>query len=160
VPAAPAAPSLAKPARPRIASAATPASPPPPVASVPQAFSDERLDEHVASRAESAAVAEAEATVATAQAEDSARTANTAKSLAGAARERQATQEQAIGALADAAPSVAVPAGPMKPATWLAHIRSLRDQQRRAEARASLLEFNRRYPDFVIPSDLAPLLRQ
>jgi hypothetical protein len=48
----------------------------------------------------------------------------------------------------------------MRPATWLAHIRRLRDQQRRAEARASLLEFKRRYPDFVIPSDLAPLLRQ
>jgi hypothetical protein len=98
--------------------------------------------------------------VATAQAEDSARTTNSAKSLAGAAGDRQPTQEQAVGALADGAPSVAVPAGPMRPATWLAHIRSLRDQQRRAEARASLLEFKRRYPDFVIPSDLAPLLRQ
>ena len=48
----------------------------------------------------------------------------------------------------------------MEQANWLAHVRQLRDDNRSAEAKTSLLEFHKRYPDFVIPSDLAPLLRE
>lgn len=161
-----AAPALAKPAqsRPRVASAIAPAAPPPAAAPVPvpvpEAFSDDLLDEHVARRAERGAGAETAMAAAAVDAEASAGSGNAAKAMAGTARERAATQARAVGVLSDATPAAAVPAGPMKPATWLAHVRRLRDQQRPAEARASLLEFQRRYPDFVIPSDLAPLLRQ
>lgn len=48
----------------------------------------------------------------------------------------------------------------MKPANWLAQIRALRDAGHRQEAHDSLVEFHREHPDFVIPSDLAPLLRK
>lgn len=121
----------------------------------PQAFAEDHLDEHVAARAESsdardnggtsagalAAPALAERATGTAMAKAAAdSSAPAAPALGGAARERQQA--------------------PLKPSTWLARIRELRDAQRYAEARASLLEFHRRYPDFVIPSDLAPLLRE
>jgi len=49
---------------------------------------------------------------------------------------------------------------PKKPATWLADIRKLRDQGKTQEARAALVEFRKKYPKWVIPTDLAPLLSQ
>jgi hypothetical protein len=48
----------------------------------------------------------------------------------------------------------------MKPATWLAEIRRLRDAGKLAEARARLVEFRRAYPTWVVPTDLAPLLSE
>ena len=48
----------------------------------------------------------------------------------------------------------------MKPATWLAEIRRLRDAGKLEEARAKLVEFRRAYPNWVIPTDLAPLLSE
>ncbi len=47
-----------------------------------------------------------------------------------------------------------------KPATWLADIRKLRDEGKIVEARAALVEFHKKYPKWVIPTDLAPLLSQ
>jgi hypothetical protein len=47
----------------------------------------------------------------------------------------------------------------LKPIDWLNTIRRLRDDNHRAEAKASLIEFRRRYPYYSIPPDLAPLLR-
>jgi hypothetical protein len=47
-----------------------------------------------------------------------------------------------------------------KPATWLADIRKLRDQGKIDEARAALVEFRKKYPKWVIPTDLAPLLKE
>ena len=41
---------------------------------------------------------------------------------------------------------------------WLQRIRKLVADGRRADARASLQEFRRRYPDAVVPEDLRPLL--
>jgi hypothetical protein len=75
-----------------------------------------------------------------------------------------AKSELATGPAADAAAvgmlNGTSEAAPMQTGDWLAHIRRLRDQDRPAEARASLLEFRKRYPDFAIPPDLAPLLRE
>ena len=49
---------------------------------------------------------------------------------------------------------------PLRPATWLGEIRTLRDQGKITDARARLLEFRRQYPHWIIPTDLAPLLRE
>lgn len=76
-----------------------------------------------------------------------------ARDAAGSAR------EQSIGVAGSAAP--ATPAsGPMKPATWLAQVRQLLAANRTEEARASLKLFHKRYPNYVVPADLAPLLRE
>jgi hypothetical protein len=67
------------------------------------------------------------------------------------------------GALAGASASGAVAkteAAPRSAETWLADIRKLRDQGKTDEARASLVEFRKKYPKSVIPTDLAPLLSQ
>ena len=48
----------------------------------------------------------------------------------------------------------------LRPATWLAQVRALRDQGKTAQARVHLLEFRRQYPHWIIPTDLAPLLRE
>ncbi len=45
-----------------------------------------------------------------------------------------------------------------RPVTWLAHIRRLRDDGDVANARASLGEFRKRFPDFAVPSDLLVLM--
>ena len=71
----------------------------------------------------------------------------------------------ALGGLAAPAQSRADDAGkaeeaPRKPANWLADIRKLRDQGRIEEARAALVEFHEKYPKWVIPTDLAPLLSE
>lgn len=50
--------------------------------------------------------------------------------------------------------------GAMTPAVWLAQVRSLRDAQRRAEAADSLRRFRQYYPQYAIPADLLPLLRE
>lgn len=45
-----------------------------------------------------------------------------------------------------------------RPVTWLAHIRRLRDDGDIANARESLGEFRKRYPEFAVPSDLLVLM--
>lgn len=48
----------------------------------------------------------------------------------------------------------------MTPAAWFAQVRSLRDAQRHAEAADSLRRFRRAYPQYPVPADLLPLLRE
>lgn len=43
------------------------------------------------------------------------------------------------------------------PSEWLAEIASLRRQGRMAEAKASLAEFRRQYPDYRVDQALEPL---
>jgi len=45
-----------------------------------------------------------------------------------------------------------------RPSDWLDHIRQLRDRGDDTAARTSLKDFRKRYPDYVIPSDLTRLL--
>lgn len=47
-----------------------------------------------------------------------------------------------------------------RPSTWLAHIRELRDRGDDPAARASLQDFRKRYPDYLIPTDLTLLLER
>lgn len=62
------------------------------------------------------------------------------------------------------APEVDVPpatvASPEVRDAWLARIRALLAGGHAEEARASLEEFQRRYPDFVLPEDLREDLRE
>jgi hypothetical protein len=160
--------------RPQVRGRAPPAATASTPRAAPEPFSDRQLDEQVATRAETMAGAEPAApALAAGQAADSASPAQAASGVAAKAgsnvgRERSAVTAaapapaaQSSGSLNSAANSPAsASARSMKPATWLARVRELRDQQRLPEARASLREFRRRYPDFVIPSDLAPLLRE
>jgi len=143
---------------------AAPSAPPPPApasAAPPEPFAGERLEAQVASSADAAASAEAvrESAAVTGRSEAISSAASAAPA-AKAAAESQLSQ-RAAGAAAEAdASAVTSGSGPMKPANWLAHIRRLLDEDRTTEAKASLLEFRKIYPDFVIPSDLAPLLRE
>ena len=66
----------------------------------------------------------------------------------------------AAGALARSEPAKTESTPLRKPGTWLADIRKLRDQGRIGEARASLVEFRKKYPKWVVPTDLAPLLSE
>jgi hypothetical protein len=132
------------------------------MAPAPEAFPEPGLDEHVAeASAADASAAEASALEAFARRTE-ARQAQAAKATAGnstgAAAPAVAAQARAERELSDLAGAAASP--PMRPATWLVQIRELRDQGRTDEARARLLAFRRAYPHWVIPTDLAPLLRE
>jgi hypothetical protein len=70
--------------------------------------------------------------------------------------DQAAASGSALGGLSEGNAKPAV----RKPATWLTEIRSLRDQGRIEKARAALIEFRKKYPKWVIPTDLAPLLKQ
>lgn len=76
-----------------------------------------------------------------------------------AARDALSAREQSADFARTAAPSPPPP-DPMKPASWLAQVRQLVSANRTEEARASLKLFHKRYPNFVVPADLAPLLRE
>jgi hypothetical protein len=66
-----------------------------------------------------------------------------------------APRAKATQALRDAAPGAPVQA----PEEWLRKIRELQAAGKVEEARHELLAFRRAYPDFVLPSEFAPLLR-
>lgn len=142
-----------------VASLSPAPAPPPPPPPEPQAFSEDALDEHVAARPESRADSGAAANLGAAASAPSPVVADSADRSAMAKSSAEASvaapSAQSGGLLARERQQ-----GPMKPANWLAEIRELRDARRTAEARQSLLEFRRRYPAYVIPSDLAPLLRE
>ena len=129
----PASPAVAQPPA-MAANVATPA---------PEPFPDAALDEHVAARA---GAMQAEA------------------SAAGAAAPAALAIDQVAAAKASSAADVsrgqAKPVPRLRPATWLAQVRALRDQGKTAQARVHLLEFRRQYPHWIIPTDLAPLLRE
>ena len=153
--------SNAAPAR-RAQSRMVPPSAPPPAALIPEPFAGEHLDEHVAASAEAGASADVVVASPAMAARDEA-SAMAAKAAATQSQARAAPTRPQAGL--SAAPAIGTLAAEpeirrMTPANWLAHIRQLRDDSRRAEAKASLLEFHKRYPDFVIPSDLAPLLHE
>ena len=64
------------------------------------------------------------------------------------------------GADAARAKAAQTEAKAMTPAVWLAKVRKLRSEGQTGEARNSLELFHRYYPQYVIPADLAPLLRE
>jgi hypothetical protein len=151
-----------------------PAAPPAPMttAAMPEPFAGEHLDEHVPSSERAAGGADSPMPEAglvghAEQASEALQSAPAAKAMAESAKSQRAEvqsqlsrSDAANAAVTAGALDKAADVGKMKPSNWLAHIRQLRDQDRTAEARASLIEFHQRYPDFVIPSDLAPLLRE
>jgi hypothetical protein len=91
----------------------------------------------------SAAVTPAESGVAKAPAADMA-----SESLAGSAR-----QKSAAAPALQASREGAAPPPPKAPEAWLEEIRSLRRQDRLAEAESSLREFRAAYPDYPLPED-------
>lgn len=153
-----------------------PAAPPPTAMEAPSPF----IDEHVAANSAAAAsdaVASAESDAAATAAEPA--LAARSSGLVGKAAETESRRERAmdqavVGAAAPTAVAAPAPAATRpasqaaaakadyrgKPANWLAHIRQLRDAEDLAGARESLRNFKKRYPDYVIPTDLAPLLRE
>lgn len=144
----------------RAPTAALATAPPPPTAAIsdaaPQAFALDHMDEHVGARVAAAApAAESDAAAAAEQAQDLAGAARAQSSAEGYAAKTNAMQARAETASADKAQALR-----LSPKNWLAHVRQLRDENRTAEARASLIAFQKRYPGLVIPSDLAPLLRE
>jgi hypothetical protein len=171
---------------PRVAAAPAPAEP----AAEPEAFAQDHLDEHVAREASAAQQAAAEASraadaemelkgfAAQKERQAMAKAANAAPappppppaapapatassldkvSVVGGARDDAGSA--AAGALARAEPAK-TEAALRKPGTWLADIRKLRDAGKIEEARASLVEFRKKYPKWVVPTDLAPLLSE
>ena len=162
------------PAREPVAGAAAPA------AAEPEAFARDHLDEHVRSE-EAAQLSAVEDARASQELEMKGRAADNERQRAA----KMAANAAAPRAAAEAAPPAAPPpattasraddagaglgfsgglvqapkseADTRKPGTWLADIRKLRDQGRLEEARASLVEFRKKYPKWVIPTDLAPL---
>lgn len=142
-----------------VAPSAAPGAPPLPTA-MPEPFAGDQLDEHVAASAEAGASADA-MTASQARSASNEERALAAKAASAETAAQATSMPQATGAApATGALGNAQETPRMKPARWLAHIRQLRDDDRLAEAKASLREFHERYPDFVIPSDLAPLLRE
>ena len=170
-------------AAPKVVAAERPA----PASNAPAPFSDAGLDEHVAQRAEAepmaapgggmagsleragdmAAKADARLDAQRRQ-RDSASAETTAKQSSSNAVAAPAV----AGAVAGAAPAASSDAlggaardsdagsTQLQPAAWLAQIRRLRNRGETGQARAALLEFHRVYPHWMIPTDLAPLLRE
>ena len=142
------------------------APPPPPPA--PEAYPADQLDEHVARDAAGfAAQADAAGGAAAANAQQRAETREREAGLAAKSAAEAAPAPATAGADSDlskvgAVGSLSAPRqeAKMKPATWLAEIRRLRDAGKLDEARARLVEFRRAYPTWVVPTDLAPLLRE
>lgn len=137
--------------------AASAAAPPP--AAAPEPFAADALDEHVGSAAHAnAASAEAEGRAGEDKEQYAAKAA-AAQSAAAAAEPTRSRDERADLDAASAVGGLAGPraAAPMKPASWIAEIRRLRDAGQIEAARARLVEFRRAYPQWVIPTDLAPL---
>ena len=151
-----------------VSGAPRPAPATPARASEPLSFPHDGLDEGVAARPEAAAPisgvevasVESSAVLAAQQAgrlearQRKAADSNLAAQVAaGSAREQSADS-------AGFAPPSTPATGPMKPATWLAQVRQLLSANRTEEARASLKLFHKRYPYYVVPADLAPLLHE
>lgn len=145
----------------------------PPVASAPppEAFPDVPMAAQVEAPASPPAPASAPApALARGVASDAAAPAQDfAESRESAASEMaERDRTAASAAVADAAQAnasqksaaLALEAAPQTPAAWLARVRRLHAADRIEEARTSLREFRKQYPEHVIPSDLAPLLRE
>lgn len=146
------------------APAASPAPPPPPPpAAVPEAFP--------VTASAAPEVASAHEALAPAPARDAGSAALAARLRDQAAAKRQESERtlaagDSAGLTARASVDAEPPAisdpvvHPNTPAKWLAEIRRLRELGKTDEARASLVEFRKRHPGYVIPSDLLALLRE
>lgn len=150
--------------------AQAPAMPTAAATAAPEPFPDASLDEHAARRAEVVAAdtsatgalrgrrdAGVESAKAQAARQDSALAGDVTAPAASAA-DPSAVAKATGGAAA--ALHVGEPPRRLRPATWLAQVRTLRDQGKTSQARARLVEFRRKYPHWIIPTDLAPLLRE
>ena len=120
----------------------------------PVAFPQEPLDEHVA-RASAPPGPEAEASSAASM-----------SGLASAKTSAQAPPEQANAQAnlpredtAFAQEGLAPVDENLTSKQWIVLIRELRDHGNIDEAKARLLEFHRRFPHMIVPSDLSPLLK-
>jgi hypothetical protein len=151
-----------------VAESPRPAPAAPARASEPLSFPHDGLDEGVAARPEAAAqvsgidAASVESTtILTAEqvGKLEARQRKASDSNLAARDAVGGAREQSVDIAGSAAPATSAP-GPMKPATWLAQVRQLLAANRTEEARASLKLFHKRYPNYVVPADLAPLLRE
>ena len=152
-----------------VAAPPMPAPATPAAASEPLSFPHDGLDEGVAARSEAApqvsrfgaaSSAESSAVVATEQlGKVESRQRKAADSNLAARDVAASAREQSADVAGFAAPATSA-SGPMKPATWLAHVRQLLAANRTEDARASLKLFHKRYPNYVVPSDLALLLRE
>ena len=159
---APAAKSPAAPPRP----APAPATPAP--TSQPLSFPHDGLDEGVAQQSEAApqrsgidvATVESTTVLSARQPEEVAAQQRKAADSNAAARDAAGSARGQSAELAGVAAASRSAPGPMKPATWLARVRQLIVANRTEEARASLKLFHKRYPNYVVPADLAPLLRE
>lgn len=164
--AAPAAPSAVQQAEPAVAQAARPAlrrepreapaaAPPPPPA--PVVTPETGLNAIDVASVESTTILSAEQ-IAKLPVEERAREQADAAQRAESEAAAGLISRQAQAKAADAA----APArnGAMTPARWLADIRALRDADRRAEAADSLRRFHQYYPQYAIPADLLPLMRE
>ena len=138
--------------------APAPAAVPPPPPPAPEPYPADHLDEHVARDAAlNSAQMQAEA------AAGAAASASNEKRADSRERESYAAKSAAAPAEPSVVGGLAAPrqeAAPLKPASWIAEIRRLRDAGKLEEARAKLVEFRRAYPNWVIPTDLAPLLSE
>lgn len=123
-------------------------APPPPA---PEAFAQRSRDEQDAVAARSSASSEAHA--------DQPAVAGNIAAMAKAAPLQAAAGRPAEAIAADTSAERAQ-AFRQAPADWLEHIRQLSQQGRADEARASLAEFRRQYPQHEIPTDLAALLHE
>jgi hypothetical protein len=154
------------------AATSAPASPPPPPPAA-EPYPADHLDEHVARDAHLNAMdvqsAESTSVLTEEQKQRAEASADAREREAGYAAKSAAAPPAATGGAADsdlskvsAVGSLAAPRQQesMKPATWLAEIRRLRDAGKLDEARARLVEFRRAYPTWVVPTDLAPLLSE
>jgi hypothetical protein len=63
-------------------------------------------------------------------------------------------KRESLGARSAAQPAAEPP---LDPKTWLDRILALRREGKLQEAERSLQEFRRRYPDYPLPPELAPL---
>ena len=155
---------------------AQPAALPAPQAQAAEPFFADQLDEHVAHRADAGGSAGADfpaptaapaaAPIATDAQKPQAYAAKAAvadaeSSMAAEAQSSRADQGRSnvVGAASGTLASTA-DTSRMKPANWLSKIRVLRDAGHHDQAKASLIQFQHMHPDYVIPSDLAPLLRE
>ncbi len=103
-----------------------------------------------------AAAAEREDAASARASADSRQRANADAAMVDAAAPAAAAERRASGLAAD--PAKAEADFQRRPSEWLNHIRALRDRGDDVAARASLRDFRKRHPDYLIPSDLTVLL--
>jgi hypothetical protein len=135
--------------------APAPAAPPAPVVADREAYSAKSA----AQERSNVEGARKSATTATLESRTRSESAQAQLGRADARDQLGAAAESAADANATATGGLAAPSKQklLTASEWLDQIRKLRDANRREEAKASLVEFRRRYPHVAIPEDLKPL---